>query len=223
MEKIEPGKPLPDHTKLRYEECYAKIILENLFSERYGNFAIKDKPDLIDEQMKTGVEVTDCTPKDKREAEKLWYMIPHVSAEQQLKNIARMQELGFQCNRVIQTWPTRTYTENIDDSPVLWFLKAVKSKVRKLNNGAYIQLNDYDLFVFSEIFIPDYLLLDSFRRLHEINVGLKTFRYIYLETNQNTVLAFDMGNNTGKTISFDEHQYEWAVAARKMVEDGEDE
>ena len=31
MLKIEKDKPLPSHTRLDYDECYAKIILEKFF------------------------------------------------------------------------------------------------------------------------------------------------------------------------------------------------
>ena len=48
MKKIEKNKPLPCHTRLNYDECYAKIILETFFPELFHNLEIKDKPDLID-------------------------------------------------------------------------------------------------------------------------------------------------------------------------------
>ena len=67
MKKIEKNKPLPCHTKLDYDECYAKIILETFFPELFHNLEIKDKPDLIDTQHKIGIEVTNATSKKERE------------------------------------------------------------------------------------------------------------------------------------------------------------
>lgn len=36
------------HTKLKYDECFAKLILEEYFSDRYGDLQLQDKPDLFD-------------------------------------------------------------------------------------------------------------------------------------------------------------------------------
>lgn len=46
MVKIEKDRPLPRHTKLDYDECYAKIILEKFFPAKYQNLQISDRPDL---------------------------------------------------------------------------------------------------------------------------------------------------------------------------------
>ena len=46
MAKIEKDRPLSSHTKLNYYECYAKIVLEDVFSEQFCDLIIADKPDL---------------------------------------------------------------------------------------------------------------------------------------------------------------------------------
>lgn len=45
MAKIEKGHPLPSHTKLKYDECHAKILLEKFF-RRYIT-TCKSQIDLI--------------------------------------------------------------------------------------------------------------------------------------------------------------------------------
>lgn len=40
--KIDRNRPLPAHTKYKYEECFAKIILEHLFPQRYIDLKIED-------------------------------------------------------------------------------------------------------------------------------------------------------------------------------------
>ena len=52
------NKPLPDHTRLDYHECLAKIVLEALFPNVFMDLELKDKPDLHNIEMKTGIEVT---------------------------------------------------------------------------------------------------------------------------------------------------------------------
>ena len=57
--KIDPHKPLPSHTKLRYEECYAK---EFLYPNKYKDLAIRDKPDLYDFTNRRLVRLSDDLP-----------------------------------------------------------------------------------------------------------------------------------------------------------------
>ena len=44
------NKPLPDHTKVDYYECLAKLILEKMFPNEFENLEILDKPDLQDDK-----------------------------------------------------------------------------------------------------------------------------------------------------------------------------
>ena len=52
------GKPLPNHTKVNYDEVFAKLLLEEIFSEEFKNLKISDKPDLHDLDSGIGIEVT---------------------------------------------------------------------------------------------------------------------------------------------------------------------
>ena len=70
MVVIDPNKPLPDHTKLDYDECCAKLILEELFSKRYGQLTLADKPDLQGDGV--GIEVTIANDPKMQEALGNW-------------------------------------------------------------------------------------------------------------------------------------------------------
>ena len=87
MPKIEKGKPLPEHTKLDYYECYAKIILEALFSDRYETLSLADKPDLQNLKKDIGIEVTTAVDSKRREAEKLWYTIANGSPREEARDL----------------------------------------------------------------------------------------------------------------------------------------
>lgn len=39
--KIDKNKPLPDHTKLHYDECCALLVLKELFPDRYSKLESK--------------------------------------------------------------------------------------------------------------------------------------------------------------------------------------
>ena len=42
------------HTKLRYDECFAKIVLERFFPNAYNDLLLSDRPDLRDNKKASG-------------------------------------------------------------------------------------------------------------------------------------------------------------------------
>ena len=86
MAKIEKDRPLPSHTKLDYDECYAKIVLEKFFPDQYENLQISDKPDLRDISNNIGIEVTSAIPQSEQEAMALACEIPYLEKEKQDAN-----------------------------------------------------------------------------------------------------------------------------------------
>ena len=59
---------MPRHTKLDYDECYAKIILEMFFPAKYQDLQISDRPDLRTKDGNIGIEVTSAIPQEEQEA-----------------------------------------------------------------------------------------------------------------------------------------------------------
>ena len=95
MAKIEKDRPLPSHTKLDYDECYAKIVLEKFFPDQYENLQISDKPDLRDISNNIGIEVTSAIPQSEQEAMALACEIPYLEKEKQDKRIAYLKKKGY--------------------------------------------------------------------------------------------------------------------------------
>lgn len=93
MAKIEKGCPLPSHTKLSYDECYAKIVLEKFFPDRYSELQLRDKPDLQDLSHSVGVEVTTIIPKSEQEAISIFIKLPYVDEEEKNKLIAHLEKM----------------------------------------------------------------------------------------------------------------------------------
>lgn len=59
------GKPLPNHTKVKYSEVFAKLLLEEIFPDEFKNLEIADKPDLYSGSDRIGIEVTrSCNEKE---------------------------------------------------------------------------------------------------------------------------------------------------------------
>lgn len=222
MPKIEKGKPLPEHTKLDYYECYAKIILETLFSDRYETLSLADKPDLQNLKKDIGIEVTTAVDSKRREAEKLWYTMPYVKPEKQKKNIERMRQLGVEYTRGFQVWNAVTISgTEIDGYPIEEFIFAYQNKLQKLNEGKYKSFSCYDLFVYSELYVPQSLIDIVLKRLLSYNISDKKFSWVILHAQEN-IIVFDLLGKTHKTFDFSDKQRSFAIQARELVEKGED-
>lgn len=215
--KIDRDKPLPEHTRVDYYECYAKVILEDLFPERYVNLCVSDKPDLQNIEKNIGVEVTSAVPAEQREAVKLWYTMPYVSEEKQKSNKERMEQLGVEYQGDIQAWPAKVYSHSeIDGYPIEDFIKAVQNKITKLNKGNYKEFSRYDLFVYSEIYVNKTLIPKVLERLNIINNVRKHFSYIYLLA-QDKFICFDTTAGNFNIVYIEDKQFTYAVKAREMV------
>ena len=182
----------------KFEEYFAKVVLESCFPDKFFNLQVFDKPDL---QCGTelGVEVTNCMHREVAEAFNLWHRVSKQGTQTPQRIFERLEQLNeVQHNEQGLVWQQGTYTDNIDDSPIKDFLKAVEKKVERLNssNADYVKMEKYELFVNSFIFIPDYQISAVVKRLKELNSKAKKFDSIYLLTNEQKLLFFDMHDTT---------------------------
>lgn len=224
MVKIDPNKPLPDHTKLRYEECYAKAFLEFYYPNKYFNLEIQDKPDLYDSINEIGIEVVEAEETRKKEAEKLWYTMPYVSEGKQQKNKERMKQLGEEYMGNIQVWNRSiVYDRDVDSQPFDVVYKVIKQKLNKLNCGKYKLCKQYELFVYSELMIRKEWHEKMLKRLADISAEYELqYCYIHIST-QNSLCSYGIKFNEVTFFNIEEDQRKLATEARKMVEQGENE
>lgn len=73
---------------LKVEECFAKLILDTYFQDRYGKIFIEDKPDLRS-RKKIGIEVTSCIPPEIRVKYKNWFLPVEVVRETNFRCLYR--------------------------------------------------------------------------------------------------------------------------------------
>lgn len=224
MSKIEEDKPLPSHTKLDYEECYAKIVLESLFPDKYKDLQIVDKPDLINNSLNYGIEVTSASSKWYKEAIKLWYMMPYVDDKRKEYYKERMKQLGVEYQGGIQAWPPEFYlSDKIGETPLNRVLLAFEKKVKKLNGGHYCKLQRYDIFIDSEVWLLEENIEKFLDEIILRNIGKLTYNFLYLTTSID-IYVFDLKNRKYDKIlysSFHNLQWEWATKARDMVVENE--
>ena len=153
--RIDRSKPHPPHLQKRFEEMSGKLILERLFPDRYSDLKLSDKPDLQDSRNSIGVEVTSSMGEEDREGVRLWNEAVHLpDGVEKEKKIKRLQKLGVKYSGGIQCWPAKHYSPfDANSGPCYEFLTAVRKKLDKLNQGHYAQMQQYDLFVSSDLFM----------------------------------------------------------------------
>ena len=172
--RIDKDKPLPDHTKLDYDECCALLILKELFPDRYSVLEISDKPDL--QGLDIGVEVTIADDRKHQEALNNWVKANNCDNEKKREYyIERMKQLGVTYTGGIQSWP--------EQAPSLKHVKeAVNTKLEKVRLGKYKYFLNYELFIFTdtwmhetikevEAFFADTNVFDCFNRIYVLEKG----------------------------------------------------
>lgn len=211
--KIDKNKPLPDHTKLAYEECCALLVLKELFPDRYNTLEISDKPDL--QGVNVGVEVTIADDKNHQEALKNWVKAYHCDDEKKRKRyIGRMKQLGVEYTGGIQFWSGRV--------PSLKYVKeSVNTKIGKLKSRNYEEFPSYELFIFTDTWMHENILKEMEKFLADSNV-FKYFNRVYVFEQESNLHIFEENNYQRVVIDMKE-QSERNIRARKMVEQAEDQ
>jgi len=226
MAKIEKGRPLPSHTKLKYDECHAKILLEKFFPEVYNDLQISDRPDLRDVVNSVGVEVTSAIPQGEQEALAIACTIPYLSKEERERKITHLKAKGYDYGKYVLSHPPRGYAWTGSDYPDIEitfckdFLSAVKAKIKKLNSGKYAPLSRYDLLVLSEIDIEDWMPEKLLEKLISYKTEELNYSYIYLLA-LNGLFRFDIISREWCVRGTQADMFGLSWMARQMVEDGE--
>lgn len=213
MPEIDRDKPLPSHTKLNYYECYAKIVLENLFPSFFSELLLKDKPDLQDIQNQIGIEVTIAETSETMEAQRLYSTLHNVDTATQSRNIECMKQCGATCKDGILFGPNGS-----DDFTLV--NHTIDAKAEKLQKGRYDKFDEYHLFIFSSIFAFEPMLKDEINYLERRRIA-DYFKKIYIAI-PGKLLCFDLIKNIDEVFDIDIYrQFDWAKRACQMVEDGE--
>lgn len=228
MAKIQKDRPLPSHTKLDYDECYAKIVLEKFFPDRYVDLLLDDKPDLRDTSNGIGIEVTSAIPQSEQEAMSLACEIPYLEKEKQDKRIAYLKKKGYNYTKYGMTGPGMSYAWTglgypaIDKTYCNYFLSAVETKIDKLNGGGYAKMARYDLFVNSELFIDDWMPDELLKVLIKYSLQNVRYSFVYLLA-LNGLFVFDLEKPKVLLVETGKKLYGLGMLARKMVEEGEED
>ena len=130
--KINKDEPLPRHTEYDWEECYAKVVLENLLKEEFYDLNIIDKPDLQNEELNVGIECTVSINIESMEAEYLYSELTYGKSKNPDKCKERIKKLGGNITEY-SMFESRTVSLNS-------ILGAVRTKLKKLNGNGYLKI-----------------------------------------------------------------------------------
>ena len=159
MKVIEDDKPLPEHTKLDYYECYAKIVLEEMLPDHFFDLVILDRPDLQNEQLNIGIEVTSSINQKQREAESLYVKWFDRNNEDKEKIEVQIEKCGGKLNKgILNGIPDHDNFDRI--------YAEIKNKIRKL--GKYKSFGKQYLFIFSDIYATTDMRKKALEQMHNI-------------------------------------------------------
>lgn len=119
----------------RFNEYFAKIILENCFPNKFQNIEVSDKPDLRYNGNKIGIEVAYCMPKEVAEAFNCIDQYEK-AADIPKKTLKKAEKVGVRVEKIGVVWHQDSYGDNmaIEKTPIRYFLDMVRQKVDRLNS-----------------------------------------------------------------------------------------
>lgn len=182
----------------RFNEYFAKVILENCFPNKFQNIEASDKPDLRYNENEIGIEVAYCMPKDVTEA---FNCIERYEKAEDIpgKTLKKAKRAGITVDEQGVLWNQDSYGDNIaiEKTPIRYFLDMVRQKVERLNseNADYADMKSYELFINSPITMPDWLKGETFQTLKNINNREKQYDTIYLLLSEPKLLVFNLKEN----------------------------
>lgn len=182
----------------RFNEYFAKVILENCFPNKFQNIEVSDKPDLRYNENEIGIEVAYCTPKDVTET--LNCIERYEKAEDiPEKTLKKAKRAGVTIDEQGVLWNQDSYGDNmaIEETPIHYFLDIVRQKVERLNSktAGYAEMKSYELFINSPITMPDWFKRETFQTLKNIDNGEKQYDTIYLLLSEPKLLVFNLKEN----------------------------
>lgn len=210
---IRKDMPLPAHTKLDFYECYAKIVLEEMFPEQFSDLIISDKPDLQNAKLNIGIEVTSSENSKQKEAEALctiWYYQDNNRKEKIRKQIEKCGAKLIVGG--LSGIPDQDNFERI--------YKTLNEKVEKLEK--YKAFWKQYLFIFSTLYTTPIMREEALCEMCRICESASSkFNGIYVLV-PGAIYIFDLANNKTyeKEITSDRQQFQ-AQRAREMVEQEE--
>ncbi len=182
----------------RFNEYFAKVILENCFPNKFQNIEVSDKPDLRYNVNEIGIEVAYCMP---NEVVKSLNCIGRYEKAADIpgKTLKKAKRAGITIDEQGVLWNQDSYADNmaIEKTPIRYFLDMVRQKVERLNSktAGYAEMKSYELFINSPITMPDWFKRETSLVLKNINNSEKQYDTIYLLLSEPKLLVYSLKEN----------------------------
>lgn len=208
---IDSNKPLPSNTIYNYDECFAKLLLEQQFPDIFKDLELIDKPDLQNINLDLGIEVTTAIEKNDLELDKLYIGLEYNLVNNRKSVIKKIDSLGGKIHNGILEHPGRSRNLcNIE--------KCICNKLKKLNDKDYKKFSKNYLFMTDQNIILEQECSDLFNKYKLLQEGYKyQYQGIYIYRLGGELFEFDFVSNK-YNIHEVNNVYEISINARQMVE-----
>lgn len=132
-----------------FYEIFAKISLQNVFPDEFSNLTLSDRPDLIDDTRKLGIEVTYAT-NEKEEKLNAYYQdslfgkrIEQISS----KGLSVFRKNKYDIVFDGETHTVSAYKKEYEPFDINIVYEAIKRKFLKLNSGLYKYPDNISLYL----------------------------------------------------------------------------
>lgn len=208
--KIDKILPLPPNTKLRWIECFAKLVIEKYSSNNISDLNIIDKPDLQNLVNEIGIEVTSAANKEDQEMDNLYSLLDYNLVKNSRKVINKIETLGGKISNGILIHPGRYRDLNK-------IYESLSNKLDKLNGKNYKKFKTNSIIIFDDNLILNKEYNQIINKFNDISSRYKVkFNVIYLYIYGYKFIEFDLDNNKIYEV-IPENIYELSNKAREMV------
>jgi len=191
----------------------AQIVLKNLSPDRYAGLELADKPDLQDIERDIGVEVVRAIAKDEGEIEGWLGKYPFFKGKEKEiadKIFSRYGGKFLDGEYRIFCWPVRA--DNFD-----LVLSVLGEKLKKLNEGGYVEIKHNELFVDSSILADRNMLVEALQTMLDRQAGFDIkFERVFVCV-PSWLYIFDLIDGCASGVKL-HNQSEWLAEARNRVE-----
>lgn len=132
-----------------FYEIFAKISLQNVFPDEFSNLTLSDRPDLIDDTRKLGIEVTYAT-NEKEERLNAYYQdslfgkrIEQISS----KGLSVFRKNKYDIVFDGETHTVSAYKKEYEPFDINIVYEAIERKFLKLNSGLYKYPDNISLYL----------------------------------------------------------------------------
>lgn len=171
-----------------FYELYAKSVLEVLFPEEYRNLILSDKPDLVDDNLCFGIEVTHPVDEEYEKYDSYFQDKLYNKAKEELpkKGLLRFTDSKRELIFDKETNRVDAYKKPYVPFDIELIYTAIRKKFSKLNSGLYKYPNNISLYLNMSIYSKENIGDTTVNGILDYAINLKnsseySFKEVYYD------------------------------------------